>query len=72
MKLRKAKAQKNKEITDNKFLEQRSIMEFIVQELDLEGNLIATGNANLLKTKFTPDYVKALDNNEGFEDVVPE
>lgn len=72
MKLRKAKAQKNKEITDNKFLEQRSIMEFIVQELDLEGNLIATGNANPLKTKFTPDYVKALDNNEGFEDVVPE
>lgn len=46
--------------------EGRNIVHFFSQVSDLEGNLIATGNANLLKTKYTPDYVKAIDSNEEF------
>jgi uncharacterized protein (TIGR00369 family) len=50
--------------------EGRNIVHFIGQIKDLNGKLIATGNANLLKTKFTPDYIKAIDDNKSFE--VPE
>ena len=28
---------------------------------DTKGNLISTGNSNLLKTQFIPDYIKAAD-----------
>ncbi|TFF98088.1 MAG: PaaI family thioesterase [Promethearchaeota archaeon] len=46
--------------------EGRHIVHFFAQVSDLEGKLIATGNANLLKTKYTPDYIKALDNDQEF------
>jgi uncharacterized protein (TIGR00369 family) len=50
--------------------EGRNIVHFFGQILDLNGKLIATGNANLLKTQFTPDYIKVIDGNKGFE--IPE
>lgn len=31
---------------------------------DMNNNLVSTGNSNLLKTKFIPDYVKTADNLE--------
>ncbi|MHA1148647.1 MAG: PaaI family thioesterase [Promethearchaeota archaeon] len=44
--------------------EGRNIVNFFAQISDLEGNLIATGNANLLKTQYKPDYIKALDDQD--------
>ncbi|TXT64107.1 MAG: hypothetical protein BAJALOKI1v1_610003 [Promethearchaeota archaeon] len=46
--------------------EGRNVVHFFCQISDPNEKLIATGNANLLKTKYTPDYVKAVDNGEGF------
>jgi len=46
--------------------EGRNIVHFFAQVSDLEEKLIATGNANLLKTHYTPDYVKAIDDNREF------
>ncbi len=46
--------------------EGRNIVHFFAHVSDLDGKLIATGNANLLKTKYTPDYIKALDNGDEF------
>jgi len=43
--------------------EGRNIVHFFAQISDLNGNLIATGNANLLKTHYKPDYVKAIDDD---------
>ena len=50
--------------------EGKNIVHFFGQISDRNGNLIATGNANLLKTKYTPEYVKAVDKNIGF--IIPE
>lgn len=47
--------------------EGRNVVHFFSQISDLKGNLIATGNANLLRTQYTPDYVKAIDNKKGFQ-----
>lgn len=41
--------------------EGRNIMHFHAQTFDLDGKLITTGNANLLKTNFTPNYIQELD-----------
>lgn len=38
--------------------EGRNIIHAIGEIHDLEGNLISTGNSNLLKTHFIPDYIK--------------
>lgn len=39
----------------------RNIVNAISQIYKIDGKLIASGNANLLKTKFKPDYIKAVD-----------
>lgn len=44
--------------------EGRNVVHAFAQILDMEGNLISTGNSNLLKTHYTPDYVKLIDNVE--------
>ncbi len=41
--------------------EGRNIIHAIAEIYDLNGNLISTGNSNLLKTTFIPDYVKNAD-----------
>ena len=41
--------------------EGRSIIHVIAEIYDMDGNLISTGNSNLLKTHFIPDYVKKVD-----------
>ncbi|MFX1274585.1 MAG: PaaI family thioesterase [Promethearchaeota archaeon] len=46
--------------------EGRNIVNFYCEICDAEGNLIATGNSNLLKTQYTPDYVKNVDKDEQF------
>jgi len=44
--------------------EGRNIVHFFSQISDSNDKLIATGNANLIKTQYKPDYMKAIDNNE--------
>jgi len=44
--------------------EGRSIVHIFCAITDKEGNLIATGNSNLLKTQYTPDYVKNMENSK--------
>jgi uncharacterized protein (TIGR00369 family) len=46
--------------------EGRNIVHFFAKVSDLDGKLIATGNANLLKTQYTPDYIKAVDGGKDF------
>lgn len=41
--------------------EGRNIIHAIAEIYDMERNLISTGNSNLLKTHFIPDYVKKAD-----------
>ncbi|MFX1532246.1 MAG: PaaI family thioesterase [Promethearchaeota archaeon] len=41
--------------------EGKNIIHAIGEIYDLEGNLISTGNSNLLKTRFIPDYIKKAD-----------
>ena len=41
--------------------EGRNIVNATSQIYNVDGKLIASGNANLLKTKFKPDYIKAVD-----------
>lgn len=36
----------------------RNIIHAIAEIYDINGNLISTGNSNLLKTHFKPDYIK--------------
>jgi acyl-coenzyme A thioesterase 13 len=43
--------------------EGRSILHAIAEIYDMKGNLVATGNSNLLKTSFVPDYVKNADKS---------
>ncbi|MFW9898096.1 MAG: PaaI family thioesterase [Candidatus Thorarchaeota archaeon] len=42
--------------------EGRNIIHTASEIYNMDGKLIALGNANLLKTKFTPEYVKAIDS----------
>jgi len=44
--------------------EGRNIIHANAEIRDLNNNLISTGNSNLLKTKFIPDYVKTADKLE--------
>jgi len=44
--------------------EGRNIIHANAEIRDMNNNLISTGNSNLLKTKFIPDYVKTADNLE--------
>ena len=41
--------------------EGRNIIHAISEIYDMNGNLISTGNSNLLKTYFIPDYIKKAD-----------
>ena len=41
--------------------EGRNILHVIAEIHDINGNLISTGNSNLLKTHFIPDYIKKAD-----------
>ena len=41
--------------------EGKNIIHAIGEIYDLEGKLISTGNSNLLKTRFIPDYIKKAD-----------
>jgi acyl-coenzyme A thioesterase PaaI-like protein len=41
--------------------EGRNIIHMTAEIFNLNGKLIATGNSNLLKTNFIPDYVKVAD-----------
>lgn len=41
--------------------EGRNIIHAIAEIYDMDGKLISTGNSNLLKTRFIPDYVKKAD-----------
>jgi len=41
--------------------EGRNILHMSTEIYDLKGNLISTGNSNLLKTHLVPDYVKTVD-----------
>ncbi len=49
--------------------EGRNIVNFYVEISDLNGNLIATGNTNLLKTQYKPDYVKNIDGPQSIEEM---
>jgi acyl-coenzyme A thioesterase 13 len=42
--------------------EGRNIIHAIAEIYDMQGNLISTGNSNLLKTNFVPDYIKTADD----------
>lgn len=42
----------------------RNVAHAFAQLLSMDGKLIATGNSNLLKTHYTPDYVKFADKNK--------
>jgi acyl-coenzyme A thioesterase 13 len=46
--------------------EGRNIVHVIAELYNMEGKLIATGNSNLLKTTYKPDFVKAVD--KGFNE----
>jgi len=41
--------------------EGKNIIHAVGEIYDLKGNLISTGNSNLLKTRFIPDYIKKAD-----------
>ena len=43
--------------------EGKNIVNISAEIKNKNGIIIATGNSNLLKTQYTPDYVKAIDNN---------
>ena len=42
--------------------EGRNIVNIYCEILDKDGKLVTTGSSNLLKTHYTPDYIKAIDN----------
>ncbi|MBD3194402.1 MAG: hotdog fold thioesterase [Candidatus Lokiarchaeota archaeon] len=44
--------------------EGRNILHAISEIYDMNGKLISTGNSNMLRTNFKPDYVKAVDESE--------
>ncbi|TFG26354.1 MAG: PaaI family thioesterase [Promethearchaeota archaeon] len=46
--------------------EGRNIVHVIAELYNMEGDLIAAGNSNLLKTKYKPDFVKAVDKKLEF------
>jgi uncharacterized protein (TIGR00369 family) len=46
--------------------EGRNIVHVIAEIYNMEGDLIAAGNSNLLKTKYKPDFVKAVDKKLDF------
>ena len=63
--LGKAKIGEKLLVKANLVREGKTIIHFFSQISDLKGNLIASGNANLLKTHYKPDYIKAIDNYDG-------
>jgi len=44
--------------------EGRNIIHMNIEILDINGKLVSTGNSNLLKTSFIPEYVKIADQIE--------
>ncbi len=59
--LGKVKVGENVRVIGKIMREGRNIIHVIGEIYDLEGNLISTGNSNLLKTHFVPDYIKKVD-----------
>ena len=68
--LGKAKVGETVRVKANLVREGKNIVNFTCEIRNQEGNLITTGNSNLLRTHFKPEYVKAIDGNEKFE--IPE
>ena len=60
--LGKVKVGEKIRVTGKIIREGKRILHAIAEIHDLEGNLISTGNSNLLRTHFIPDYVKAADS----------
>jgi acyl-coenzyme A thioesterase 13 len=56
--LGKVKVGENVKVIGKIVREGRNIIHAIAEIYDLNGKLISTGNSNLLKTSFIPDYVK--------------
>ncbi len=59
--LGKARIGENIRVKAKLIREGRIIVNIYGEILDKEGKLIATGSSNLLKTQYTPDYVKVID-----------
>ncbi|TFF91804.1 MAG: PaaI family thioesterase [Promethearchaeota archaeon] len=44
--------------------EGRNIIHAVAEIYDMNGKLISSGNSNMLRTTFKPDYIKAVDNGK--------
>ena len=62
--LGKVKVGENVRVIAKLIREGNNILHAIAEIYDLNGILISTGNSNLLKTHFVPDYVKEADQLE--------
>lgn len=59
--LGKVKVGENVRVIGKIIREGKNIIHAIAEIYDSEGKLISTGNSNLLKTRFIPEYVKKAD-----------
>ncbi len=59
--LGKVKVGEKIRVTSEIIREGKNIIHANAEIRDLKNNLISTGNSNMLKTQFIPDYVKATD-----------
>jgi uncharacterized protein (TIGR00369 family) len=59
--LGRVKVGENVRVTGKVIREGRNILHMIAEINDLNGKLISTGNSNLFRTHFVPDYVKMTD-----------
>ncbi len=64
--LGKVKIGENIRVKAKKIREGNHIVHVIAEIYNIDGDLIATGNSNLLKTKFKPDFVDAVDKRLDF------
>ncbi|MBD3254414.1 MAG: hotdog fold thioesterase, partial [Candidatus Lokiarchaeota archaeon] len=62
--LSKVKVDEKVKVMAKMVREGRNIVHAVAEIYDLNGKLIATSNSNLLKTGFTPDFVKNVDKLE--------
>ena len=66
--LGKVKVGETVKVTASMVREGKNIVHFFSKIEDLSGKLIATGNANLLRTGYKPDYVKSIDGTKSAEE----
>ncbi|MFX1325790.1 MAG: PaaI family thioesterase [Promethearchaeota archaeon] len=59
--LGKVKVGENVRVIGKTIRDGKNIIHAIAEIYDMNGNLISTGNSNLLKTNFIPDYIKKAD-----------